>query len=53
MEFIIERFANGWTEKEILESYPRLTSDDLKAVYSYIYQCMKDGLLFMPKSIHA
>lgn len=53
VEFILERLANEWTEEEILENYPNLTSASLKAVYSYVYDCMKDGLLFMPKEIRA
>jgi len=53
VEFIIERLADGWTEQEILDSYPKLTNDDLKAIYSYVYQCIKDGLLFMPKGMRA
>jgi uncharacterized protein (DUF433 family) len=45
IEFILERLANGWATDQLLENYPRLTSEDLKAVYSYAYECMKDGLL--------
>ena len=47
VEFILERLADGWSEKQILENYPKLTKEDLRAIYTYIYQCMKDGLLFM------
>ena len=32
VELILELLANGWTEKMIFESYPRLTENDLKAV---------------------
>lgn len=46
VEFILERLADGWTEKDILENYPRLNSDSLKAVFAYAYECMKDGLLY-------
>ncbi len=35
IEFILERLANGWSTDQLLENYPRLTSEDLKAVYSY------------------
>ncbi len=49
VEFVLERLANGWTEKQLLENYPRLTSDSLKAVFAYTYQCMKDGLLYVAK----
>lgn len=47
IEFILERLADGWTEQDILNNYPRLNSEDIKAVYSYTYECLKDGLLFI------
>jgi len=46
VDHLIGLLAQGWTEKQILENYPRLTQNDLKAVFSYIQDCMKDGLLF-------
>ena len=46
VEFILERFANGWTESQILENYPHLTREDLQAVFSYAAESLKDGLLF-------
>lgn len=46
VEFVLERLATGWTEIEILENYPRLSQESIKAVYAYVYDCMKDGLLF-------
>ena len=48
VEFILERLANGWSEKDILDNYPRLTSESIKAVYAFTYNCMKDGLLYSP-----
>jgi uncharacterized protein (DUF433 family) len=48
VEFILERMANGWTEQQILENYPRLSREDLQAVFGYAAECMKDGLLFSP-----
>lgn len=47
IEFILERLATGWSVEQLLENYPRLTLDDLMAVYAYAYDCMKDGLLLM------
>ncbi|MBM4024629.1 MAG: DUF433 domain-containing protein [Planctomycetes bacterium] len=32
VEFIIERLAQGWTETQLLENYPRLTPEPLQAV---------------------
>ncbi|WP_421889465.1 DUF433 domain-containing protein [Marinoscillum sp.] len=38
-------FAQGWTEQQILDNYPRLTQESLQAVFAYIQECLKDGLL--------
>ena len=51
--FILERLASGWTENDLIENYPKLTQDSIKAVYSYLHECMKDGLLFIPKKMSA
>jgi len=48
VEHIIGLLAQGWTEMQILENYPRLNQESLQAVFSYIQECMKDGLLFSP-----
>lgn len=48
VEFILERLASGWTENDLLSNYPRLTREDLQAVYAYAYEGLKDGLLFLP-----
>lgn len=46
VEFILGRFADGWTEKMLLDNYPRLTPEDLRAVFAYAADCMKDGWAF-------
>ncbi|MEO8085583.1 MAG: DUF433 domain-containing protein [Bacteroidota bacterium] len=46
VDFIIERLADGWTEEQLLENYPGLTKENLQAVFAYIHECLKDGLLF-------
>jgi uncharacterized protein (DUF433 family) len=45
VEFIVERLASGWSEQEILANYPTLTKKDLQAVFLYIQESMKDGLI--------
>ncbi len=45
VEFLLERLASGWTEEMLLENAPRLTRADLQAVYAYLNDCLKDGLL--------
>lgn len=46
VEFIIERLADGWTQEQLLENYPRLTREDLQAVFAYVADCFKDGLMY-------
>lgn len=35
LEFIIDQFAQGWPESEILRNYPGLTSQDIQACLAY------------------
>ena len=55
VEFILERLANGWTEDMLLENAPRLTRQDLQAVFAFLNECMQDGLLYfkLPEPPHA
>jgi uncharacterized protein (DUF433 family) len=46
VEFIVERLADGWSEEQLLENYPRLAKEDLQAVFAYVSDCLKDGLLY-------
>ena len=46
VDHIISLFAQGWTEQQILENYPRLPKKSLNAVFSYLHECMQDGLFF-------
>lgn len=46
VEHIIGLLAQGWTEQQILENYPRLNHKSLQAVFLYIQEGLKDGLLY-------
>lgn len=48
VEHIVGLLAQGWSENEILENFPRLTKESLQAVFAYIQDCINDGLLFTP-----
>ena len=50
VEHIINLFAQGWSEEQILQNYPRLTKNSISAVFAYIKECMQDGLLISPLS---
>jgi len=46
VEHIIDILASGWTEEQILENYPRLSKEKLQAVFAYIQEIIKDGLIY-------
>ncbi len=48
IEHLVGLLAQGWTEQQILDNYPRLTKEDLKAVFAYLHDCMQDGLFAHP-----
>ncbi|MBY0401013.1 DUF433 domain-containing protein [Myxococcota bacterium] len=35
VEFVLGLKAAGWSESAVLENYPQLNEDDLRAVYSF------------------
>lgn len=47
IEFLLELFAQGWSEADILENYPFLTTDSIRAVFAFTAECMKDELLYI------
>jgi len=51
VELILELFANGWEKAQILESYPTLNEESLRAVFAYLNECFKEELFFPPTKI--
>lgn len=47
VEFILRLFAAGWTEQQVLENYPNLTSESLRAVFAFAAECMEEEALYM------
>jgi uncharacterized protein (DUF433 family) len=35
VEFLLGLFAEGWTQEEVLDNYPSLTPESLRAVFAY------------------
>ncbi|MCX6323863.1 MAG: DUF433 domain-containing protein [Sphingobacteriales bacterium] len=46
VELILELFAAGWTEQQILESYTNVSSESLRAVFEYLKVCIQQELYF-------
>lgn len=47
VEFILRLFSAGWTEQQVLENYPNLTSESLRAVFAFAAECMEEEALYM------
>ncbi len=45
VDFILGLFAAGWAEQEVLDSYPTLTRDALRAVFAFSAECMREEAL--------
>ena len=51
VELILELLASGWSEQQILESYPNIEKKHLLAVYAYLKDSVSNELIFpFPKS---
>jgi uncharacterized protein (DUF433 family) len=42
VDFLLELFAAGWTSDEVLESYPQLTTDAIRAVFAFAAESMRE-----------
>ena len=42
VDLILDRLADGWTVEDLFESYPRLTSEALQAVFAFAAEVLMD-----------
>lgn len=47
VEFIIDLLGNGWTEQQILDSYPGLTREDVSACLKYASEILKSERVYL------
>ncbi len=47
VEFILGLFAEGWTDQQILENYPTLSKESLRAVFAFATECMREEFLYL------
>ena len=40
--FLLGLLADGWTVQEILENYPQLSQEALRAVFAFALECTRD-----------
>jgi uncharacterized protein (DUF433 family) len=46
VDFILGLFAAGWKEEEVLENYPTLTPEALRAVFAFAAEYMREESLY-------
>ena len=46
VEFIVERLAAGWTKDELLENFPSLTEEVIRACLAYAAQSVRAERIF-------
>nr|VFJ54715.1 MAG: Uncharacterized conserved protein, DUF433 family [Candidatus Kentron sp. FM]VFJ57598.1 MAG: Uncharacterized conserved protein, DUF433 family [Candidatus Kentron sp. FM]VFK06898.1 MAG: Uncharacterized conserved protein, DUF433 family [Candidatus Kentron sp. FM] len=45
VDFLLGLFAEGWTEKRILENYSHLSRESLQALFAFSAECMQEALV--------
>jgi uncharacterized protein (DUF433 family) len=48
VSLIVENLAEGATEKELLEAYPQLTPDDIRAALAYAAEVTRERVIPLP-----
>lgn len=48
VEFIIDLLAQGWSEPDILENYPGLTGEDIRACLAYASDALRQERVYPP-----
>lgn len=43
--FLLGLFAQGWTQEQVLESYPHLTPDALRAVFAFAAETAEEEMV--------
>jgi uncharacterized protein (DUF433 family) len=46
VDFILGLFASGWTTQQIIENYPDLTPESLRAVFAFAAESLGDETLY-------
>jgi len=46
VDFLLGLLAEGWTEAQILESYPQLSHEALQAVFAFTAEVMREERIY-------
>jgi len=46
VDFVLNLFAAGWSQEQVLENYPTLTPEALQAIFAFAADCMQDETFY-------
>ncbi len=46
LEFILQLFASGWSEQQILENYPQIRKEHIQALFIFLLDDIDNKLFF-------
>ena len=46
VEFLLGLFTAGWTQQQVLENYPGLTPEALRAVFAFATECISEEVWY-------
>lgn len=50
VDLLLELFGAGWTQAQVLENYPGLTDESLKAVFAYAAEVLREEVILPVRS---
>lgn len=50
VELVVDLLAQGWTQEQILDSYPNLTAEDLRACLAYASEALHSERVYPIKT---
>ncbi len=42
MDFLLRLLAAGWTEDQVLQNYPQVSGEALRALFAFAAECAKE-----------
>lgn len=46
VDFLLGLLAEGWSQEQLLENYPQLTPEDIRAVFAFASETLHDDTLY-------
>lgn len=46
VDFILDLLAAGWSEAQLLDNYPGISAEGLRAVYAFAAECLREEALY-------